>query len=236
MFNHLIDKNEKIVLQNKIQKRTKSYFKQKIYDSLIKLPKIKENKVEDFKSALKEVLNKNETNDQFWFADLISREMRKSKGIVVRNLLIKKGYQPFSSIPELYKYEHDNNPKPVDKITKAFDFILFLNNYVYPFLKYLVLFLLLRFIYLKAKKEPKNEVENVKTKKPKPANIIFGTLGCTIAGAILGFFGTWEISQLMGYSKGGGEIIAAFNSLIGLIIGTGLGFIIGLIITVRTKK
>lgn len=235
LINHLIDKNEEIVLQNNIRKSTKSYFTQKKYDSLINLPKIKENEVEDFKLELKEILNKNETSDQFWFADLISREMRKSKGIVVRNLLIKKGYQPFSSIPELYKYEHDNNPKPVDKITKAFDFILFLNNYVYPFLKYLVLFLLLRFIYLKAKKEPKNEVENVKTKKPKPANIIFGTLGCTIAGAILGFFGTWEVTQLMGSFSKGGEIAAAMFAIIGLVIGMLIGFIIGLLITARKK-
>jgi hypothetical protein len=225
-----------------------AYFNEDEYTRLQQLPRITENQLEEFKASFALKLEPSDEKDYSAYELFILNadghyEAADPQLVMLREMMIEKGFNPFSSIPYFIsrEAEHVDGPNQGGGWLMALVFLfgMLLNvpgvNYVLMVLAITgVIWAIYRFIKSPIDRKKNNPEDLAKSQKSflrKLMNII-AIVGLMIAGGYLGFWTGWNLSD----NKNGGTIITITIALFSIPIGAVLGFVFGFLILIKKKK
>lgn len=262
-MSELLDKKNKTILLEALKPRVEEYYPTEIYDSLCQFPIITEKDIPDLKSAFFSSLKKTDETYKYLFTNLIEDYSFSAKGtdslkIILKHLLIKKGYQPFESIPVIAEYESNMQPKRKEQsngfVTLVFVILFFIGK---PWIQYALLFIAVFGVFwlvyksrinrknnhsnrpfdtkaVNSKKTVLKESKRTKSYMNKVVSIL-GIIGLVIIGCILGFLAGKTIGQGAGYT-GGNSIGWFMLAVLGTPIGGTIGLVVGILISQKRHK
>ena len=240
-MNELLAPKNKSKLSEELKPRLDEYYIKTTYDSLCQFPIIKEHEIAELRVDFLQSNKTADTYDGYWFNSLLEDYSYNSKGtdslqIALKHLLIIKGYQPFSSIPVIAKYENEVHAKPKEKSNTILGIVLltmFLlgKNWVMVTLQIIagigVFWVIYKFIQ-------NNRIKRQLSNSLNKFTTVIGIIGLVVLGCFLGSKGGWFIGTWLGYN-GGESIIKLMIAIIGTPLGGLVGLVVGIFLSQKLK-
>lgn len=216
-------KREAVVFKNEILYNT-SYYSKHFFEQCASYPKFTLEIYKEIKKDLSEFLPENLDHSKHTPTDRIRFNN------TIEDYFISKKLNPFHG--NSY-YRTIQNTEKTSKRFRLDKFLAKLNT-IFTIIGYLGLFWFLFRIYyyfraIKSKEKPVNSSQGW-----MQLGNILGTIALTIGGLVVGFKSSEPIGHALGYT-GGSSIMILFVLVISTPVGGGLGLVLGIIITRKTK-
>ena len=226
-----------------------AYFNESEYKRLNELPRISKDQFEELKADFTTQLEPSDEKDYSAYELFILNAEGQygaadAQLVLLREMMIEKGFNPFSSIPYFVAKEAEHVDGPNDGggllLGLVFLFGMLLNqpgvNYILIILGILgiiwAIYRLVKSNTIRKKDNPEALATSQKSFFRGLINII-GIGGLMIAGGFIGFWTGWNISD---NDTGGGTIITIGVALFFIPVGAILGFILGSFLLLKREK
>lgn len=226
-----------------------AYFKENEYLRIHKLPRISENQFEELRTAFSMKLEPSDEKGYSAYELFIGNsngqfEAADAQMVILREMMIEKGFNPFSSMPYFISKEAERleGSHPGGGGLLGFIFLIGL-LFTIPGAKYVLVILVVGgviWLIYRSRKSPIDGKENNTEAPHKPQKSFSRRFGnfvgisvFVIAGGAIGFWTGWNISD---DKNGGGTIITIGVALLFFPIGAIIGFALGYFLFLKRRK